>query len=358
MTLEAGLRDPRRRGGRGRDPARHPRARAACALGALVLTPILLDRGTSGTRRVRPLRYRPAVSVVVAVIGVAIVGRRAASSSCAVRPGAPARRRRRDPVPVPIQSGGETANLLVPLYAVIAHRLAFVCPLRPYLRRARRGQVEDGTLGCSSRAARCARRAAGAAAVPSEHRPARARAPGLLEQLLAGDVVLYAMQVDLLDELHARARATSSSSTCPSHCCSSCSRGSSGRSARRAVPRRARRARPRVRGHRLLRVATRHLVLSSNALDANSYQSYFRIELAVPRPQHLRALPRRRDGARDRGGAVEPRPRAASSSPRGALLLVLLAALVLTLSQSSLGMLCWSASSCSPRCAGARCACC
>src|SRR5262245_61475510 len=98
---------------------RAPAARAWCALGALVLAPVLLVADIWNTSTLQPFRDRPAVSAAAGVVGVAVVV------------GAAWLLRRRPhwlpvaivavvPFRVPIESGGETANLLVPLYVVIA----------------------------------------------------------------------------------------------------------------------------------------------------------------------------------------------------------------------------------------------
>jgi len=140
------------------------RGRALAMLGALVLTPVLLGVDIADTPQVEALRDRPAVAAaaagaglaVLAVLAVLFARRPGLFAGCAVAA---------VPFRVPIESGGATANLLVPLYLVIgAGALAWLVP------RLRSGGDGDG-----------------AAAAPP--RPA-----GWLERLLGGAVVLYALQ--------------------------------------------------------------------------------------------------------------------------------------------------------------------
>ena len=128
-------------------------------LGALVLTPVLLVANIWSTPQFEPLR-EPA--------GRCARGGRRRRSSCSAL-GALAIHRRPEllalaaaaalPFRVPIESGGDTANLLVPLYLVIA----------------------AGVLAYAAAAA------ARAARAWTTERRARARRARLLEWLLAGD---------------------------------------------------------------------------------------------------------------------------------------------------------------------------
>jgi len=147
---------------------RAPRARAAAMLGALVLTPVLLVANIWSTPQFEPLRQRPVLLLATGLAGLVVLGagalllaRRPELLALAAAGALPFR--------VPIESGGNTANLLVPLYAVIAAGvLAYALPrLRPP-----RG-LED-----------------------VERVDARevAHERGALEWLLAGTVVLYAVQ--------------------------------------------------------------------------------------------------------------------------------------------------------------------
>ena len=142
--------------------ARSPRARALAMVGALVLTPVLLVANIWSTEQFEPLRNRPAVAAaaaavvgVVLVLGAMAIHRRpellvlAAAAALLFR--------------IPIESGGDTANLLVPLYLVIAAGgLAYAGP-----RLRAQGWRED---------------------------PEPEREAGRLEWLLGATVVLFALQ--------------------------------------------------------------------------------------------------------------------------------------------------------------------
>jgi O-antigen ligase len=139
-----------------------PRARGAAMLGALVLTPVLLVANIWSTPQFEPLRSRPLVALTAAAgglallaLGAAAINRRPQLLALAAAATLPFR--------VPIESGGDTANLLVPLYLVIASgALAYAVPRL----RAPRGLDEERDV----------------------------RPRGLLEWLLAATVVLYAVQ--------------------------------------------------------------------------------------------------------------------------------------------------------------------
>lgn len=134
-----------------------PKARAAAVLGALGLAGLLLAGHVWGSPQVEELRDRPVVLAVALGTGVAaliagawLIDRRPEVLPLAVAFTLPFR--------VPIEAGGDTANLLVPLYLVIgAGALAYAIPR---LRGRRREEL----------------------------------APGWLEWLLGGAVVLYAVQ--------------------------------------------------------------------------------------------------------------------------------------------------------------------
>src|SRR3954470_9313362 len=144
---------------------RWERGRAWAMLGALVLCPVLLVAEIWDSPQLESVRDRGAPAIVAAVVGVAAVGRLA--GLFARRPGLlgvlalvalPFR--------VPVQAGGSTANLLVPLYVVIgAGALAWLVP-------------------------RLGTRRAG-------HEAER---PGALEWVLLGGVVLYALQAVYADD--------------------------------------------------------------------------------------------------------------------------------------------------------------
>jgi O-antigen ligase len=140
------------------------RARAASALAALVLAPTLLLGELWGSSQIVNLRHHPALAAAGAVAGLAVVLALAAFL------------RRRPwclpllavftlPFRIPFQSGGQTANLLVPLYAVVASGVvAFVWQqFRPSDRAEATGSW-------------------------------RTRTPGWTEIALVGFVLLYALQ--------------------------------------------------------------------------------------------------------------------------------------------------------------------
>ncbi len=137
---------------------RAPRARAAATLGALVLAPALLLGHVWSSDQLATLRDRPVLLVAAGAAG--LLAAAALAWAIARRPvllplGAAAAL----PFRVPIDVGGGTADLLVPLYLVVgAGALAYAVP-----------------------------RLRGAAAP-------RERAPGALEGLLAAVLVLYAVQ--------------------------------------------------------------------------------------------------------------------------------------------------------------------
>jgi len=134
------------------------RGRAWATLAALVLTPVALLAEIWATPQLEAVRARPGLALAGAVVGLlglgalaAVLARRPALLALLAMAALPFR--------VPIESGGTTANLLLPLYAVIgAGALAWLVP------RLRPGATHP-------------------------ERPPRA-----LEKLLVGVVVLYALQ--------------------------------------------------------------------------------------------------------------------------------------------------------------------
>jgi putative inorganic carbon (hco3(-)) transporter len=146
---------------------RSPRVRAAAMLAALVLTPVLLVANIWSTPQFEPLRDRPLLALaaavgglVVLVLGALALRRRPELLALAAAAALPFR--------VPIDSGGDTSNLLVPLYLVIA----------------------AGALAYASAHLRAPRRLDDLDPEPGEGEHER----GLLEWLLAGTIVLYAVQ--------------------------------------------------------------------------------------------------------------------------------------------------------------------
>ncbi|HEV2821395.1 MAG TPA: O-antigen ligase family protein [Solirubrobacteraceae bacterium] len=147
-----------------------PHARAASALGALVLTPVLLVAQVWSSDQLGVLRDRPLVAVGAALAGLAVVA--VAAWGLRRRPAAlPLVALAVLPLRIPIEAGGTSASLLVPLYLVIgAGVVAWVVPT---LRRDRRGGWE--------------------AVDERESERDRGR-PGAVEWLLVGLIVLFAAQ--------------------------------------------------------------------------------------------------------------------------------------------------------------------
>ncbi len=145
------------------------RARALAMLGALVLAPILLLTEIWDSPQLRVAHRHPLVAVVGAVLALAVLAAVARLLATHPRLFAPLAVVAL-PFRVPIQSGGTTSNLLVPLYLVVAAgALAYIVP---------------------------ALRASPAQAEP-EPDLAGARTDGWavwVERLLAGYVVLYGLQ--------------------------------------------------------------------------------------------------------------------------------------------------------------------
>jgi O-antigen ligase len=136
-----------------------PRARAAAMLGALILAPVILGFHISDSDQVQPLRDHPSLAVagaVGAVVALAVLAllfdRHPSWLPVAAAATLPFR--------VPIASGGSTANLLVPLYLVVA----------------------------AGAAAYAIPRLAG------RERPESGRAPGAVEWALAATLALYGIQ--------------------------------------------------------------------------------------------------------------------------------------------------------------------
>jgi O-antigen ligase len=142
-----------------------PRARAAAMLGALLLAPVILGFHIADSDQVQPLRDHPSLAAAGAVGAVLVLAvlallfdRRPALLPVAAAATLPFR--------VPIASGGSTANLLVPLYLVVAAgAMAYAVP-----RLAGRERAEGG------------------------------RRPGVLEWALAVSLALYGIQASYSDD--------------------------------------------------------------------------------------------------------------------------------------------------------------
>jgi O-antigen ligase len=141
------------------------RLRALSLAGALALAPVVLLGDVWDTTQVRELRDHPAVAVILVALGAGLVA--AGAAVLLRRPEIlPVAAIAVLPFRIPLSIGGETANLLVPLYLVIAAgAVAWI------VRRLRE---------------------------PDGERPV---APGRLEWFLFGFVVLYAAQAAYSSDL-------------------------------------------------------------------------------------------------------------------------------------------------------------
>jgi putative inorganic carbon (HCO3(-)) transporter len=159
-------------------------ARAMAMLSALVLAPVLLLADIWSSPQLRLVHRHPLLALIAGLVAVAALA--AAATVIARRPGllAPLAVLAL-PFRVPIQAGGKTSNLLVPLYFVVAAgALAWIAPVLAGSLRRRRHPV----LG--------SRRDPQPPAGPSEPED-MPRSTGLVlwvERLLALYVVLYAIQ--------------------------------------------------------------------------------------------------------------------------------------------------------------------
>ncbi len=159
-----------------------PRLKALVLLATVLATPVLLAIDVWGSSQMRHVRDHAALAALALVLGLALIGalavlfrRRASAFPLAVVFTLPFR--------VPITSGGSTANLLVPLYVVIAAGVVAHCAtllgapaLGEPMRRAGDVPVQAGRL--LSRLAR----------------------PRTLEWLLMASVALYAIQAPYSDD--------------------------------------------------------------------------------------------------------------------------------------------------------------
>ncbi|HEX8856413.1 MAG TPA: O-antigen ligase family protein [Thermoleophilaceae bacterium] len=145
------------------------RGRAVCVLVALVLTPVLLVGELWDSSQFVSIRDHPAPAVGAAVLGVAVMG--ALAAVFLRRPEAfPLLAVFTLPFRIPVEAGGQTANLLVPLYAVVGGAAI------AYAWERLRGS--NGGWNGQARRPFC----------PDE------RPPGTLEAVLIGAVVLYTLQ--------------------------------------------------------------------------------------------------------------------------------------------------------------------
>ena len=147
--------------------AERPRLRAASMAGALILTPVLLIAEIWDTEQFQTFRDRPALTAIAGA--AALIGLAALAMFFARRPVAvPLLAVAALPFRIPIETAGQSANLLVPLYGVIA---AGVLAQLPALLR---GERPSGT---------------------------RAAPGGWLAAVLVGFVALYALQATYADDV-------------------------------------------------------------------------------------------------------------------------------------------------------------
>lgn len=183
-----------------RVPQVSPRLKAVTMLAAAGLTPVLLAIDVWDTSQVRHVRAHAALAVVAAVVALAVVAalaalfrRRVWAFPLAVVFTLPFR--------VPINSGTSTANLLVPLYAVIAagvlaRAMSLLSgPVRP----AGGGEESDGVALREVHALTDADVSFHGGNEESRWRPKLLGARNL-EWLLAASFVLYAIQASYSDD--------------------------------------------------------------------------------------------------------------------------------------------------------------
>jgi O-antigen ligase len=120
---------------------RDPRARALSVLVALALTPLLLLSDLWDSPQIESLRDEPALSLAAAAAALCVVA--ALAAFLRGRPSAfPVLCVAALPFRIPVEVGGETANLLVPLYLVVgAGAIAYA------LRRLRGEETEEREPG-------------------------------------------------------------------------------------------------------------------------------------------------------------------------------------------------------------------
>jgi O-antigen ligase len=147
--------------------AERPRLRAWAMAGALVLTPVLLIAEIYDTDQFRTLRDRPAFTT--AAVAVALAAVVALAVLMARRPLLlPLLAVAALPFRIPVEAAGQTANLLVPLYGVIA--AACISRMPTLFRDRQPGGTRDRPLG-------------------------------MLAAVLLGFVVLYSLQAAYADDV-------------------------------------------------------------------------------------------------------------------------------------------------------------
>ncbi|HET9719925.1 MAG TPA: O-antigen ligase family protein [Solirubrobacteraceae bacterium] len=166
------------------DPVR----RAWAMLGALVLAPVLLLASIWNSPQLGIVHRHPLELAVGAVVILAVLAGAARLLAGRARLLAPLAMFAL-PFRIPIQAGGSTANLLVPLYLVVA--AGCLAWLVPVLWRTRSGSRPSARKRSRAAGAPAPGPPAAGAAPPASAAPA---GPHLFEKVLAGYVVLYAIQ--------------------------------------------------------------------------------------------------------------------------------------------------------------------
>lgn len=171
-----------------RPPTVSPRTHAALLLGTAVMTPALLAIDIWSSSPLRHLRDHPALSAAALIVGVAVIAVLAALFMRWPR-ALPLAVISMLPFRVPISSAGTTANLLVPLYVVLAAGVAAHC--LPRL-GAWQGclQATVSVPGAEG---------PGDQSTQERHRARAFASPRTLEWLLMASVVLYAVQAAYSD---------------------------------------------------------------------------------------------------------------------------------------------------------------
>jgi len=171
--------------------ARPPRLRATAMVLALVLVPAVVAGDVWDTGRFRELRDSPAqlaAAAVIALVGISVLTAAILRWPAALPLLAFAVLAFR----IPVELGGETSNLLIPLYLVIASGTA-AAAIAAWTQNQSRGVLSSRSLAIESPVKMLARsrlRRRGVAARMSLPE----LAAGILPWLLAGFLVLYALQ--------------------------------------------------------------------------------------------------------------------------------------------------------------------
>ena len=237
-------------------------------LGALVLAVAVLLGHVWSTDQVQTLRDDPRLTAMLVVIGLAAVG--AVAWLFVRRPALlPLLAAAALPFRIPLDVGGDTANLLLPLYLVVA--AGAVAYLVRAVARPRRGGAQAGRARVGARRGAPPLRRAGD--VLERPRPG-ARAGRLLLRPVRRPV--RAARAGPVDAAPGRGDA-----------------------------RRARRPGDRARRRRLLGVRDEAPAAEPAGHQLEPVRVLLPRQLALLRPEHLRALPHRRDDRRGRGGGVD-----------------------------------------------------